>query len=93
MPYKLRRWEEDPLAPQMNRGAGWYYGRGYGYFSKYDINRDRRKVNNKPIMNLRSSLRSPIGKPKSSAWLHITDGVIPFGHDRFGRKKRKSSFY
>lgn len=78
MPPPLKRFLKDPNG--LNRGEGVYYrrnqyykGRNFGlrgYFSKYSIERDRKKKSSGFKVNL-------VGVPKRSRLLHTSDGRLP----------------
>jgi len=40
----LKRRKRDPMYPLKNRGPGYYYHRGHGYWSKYSVLRDKMKI-------------------------------------------------
>jgi len=68
MPSPLRFFRSDPN--KLGRGRGIYYLRGKGYFSKYDLERDK-KIKAKG-WNL-----NKIGLPRASSILHTGDGRLP----------------
>ena len=64
----LRYFKVDPNG--LGRGAGIYYHRGHGIFSKYDIQVDYNRKSKGYRIN-------PVGLPKKSSFLHTGDGNIP----------------
>jgi len=68
MPSPLRFFRTDPN--KKGRGTGIYYLRAKGYYSMYDIERDRRKKSKGWRKNI-------VGSPKKSSILHTGDGVLP----------------
>jgi len=68
MPSPLRFFRSDPN--KKGRGKGIYYLRAGGYFSMYDIERDRRKKS-------KGWKKNRVGAPKKSSILHTSDGDLP----------------
>lgn len=66
----IKFFKRDPN--NKGRGAGVYYHRGDGYYSKYSRERDRKKKS----MGWKVDL---IGLPKATRWPQVTDGVIYIG--------------
>jgi len=64
----LRFFKNDPN--KSGRGSGVYYLRGHNYYSKYSIQRDRKKLSKGYQIN-------KIGIPKGSSILHTSDGRLP----------------
>lgn len=68
---------------KQGRGAGMYYLRGHGYFSKFLESRDRKRK----ASGWQTSI---IGQPKdSSHYYHVTDGNIRDYWRRYGQSKRR----
>ena len=78
MPANLQKFLKDPN--NLGRGAGVYYRRGTvykgknyglkGYFSKYDLERDRKRKS-------KGYTRDKIGTPRKSGILQSGDGILP----------------
>ncbi len=68
MPAPIKYYKRDPNG--RGRGAGLYYLRGNGYFSKYSLERDKRKKS-------RGWRTNRVGTPKSTTIPHTSDGRLP----------------
>jgi hypothetical protein len=67
----------------MGRGAGIYYHRGHGIYSKYSAERDI-------LIKAQGYDVHKIGIPNNNAYLHTTDGNVYYGGNS---KKNKRTFY
>ena len=67
MPASLRFFRKDPN--KRGRGAGVYYHRGKGVYSKYNIERDRK-------IKARGYRKDKVGQPRKSRILHTGDGKL-----------------
>lgn len=53
----------------LNRGSGYYYHRGKGYYSKYSKDRDKQKLS-------KGYKQSKIGLPNTLKFPHASDGWL-----------------
>jgi hypothetical protein len=63
----IKYFSKDPNS--FGRGAGVYYHRGHGIYSKYSRDRDKKKLSNGWKID-------KIGLPKNTRHPHISDGKI-----------------
>ena len=68
MPASLKYFKKDPNG--LGRGAGVYYHRGKGIYSKYSSERDKK-------IKAKGYKIHPIGTPTKSRTLHAGDGRRP----------------
>ena len=68
MPSSLKYFKRDPNG--NGRGAGIYYHRGHGIYSKYSIERNKK-------IKAKGWRTNKVGTPFKSALLHTGDGKMP----------------
>lgn len=68
MPSSLKYFKKDPNG--KGRGAGVYYLRGNGYYSKYSTVRDSK-------IKAKGYKTHKVGLPKKSSIKHTSDGKLP----------------
>lgn len=74
----LKYFKRDPNG--KGRGAGWYYHRGNGYYSKYSLARDRKHKTARKVRMWGATARLYKKKHRpglvgSGPYKHTTDGV------------------
>ena len=80
MPSRLVKWNTDPQ--KKGRGAGVYYHRGKGVYSKYSPDRDA-------MIEASGFKIDKIGIPSRSKGRHLGDGNLTSAWGLFGKEKRK----
>jgi len=79
MPSRLTKFNTDPQ--KKGRGAGLYYHRGKGIYSKYDPDRDS-------LIVAKGYKVDKIGFPVKSKGRHLSDGKLK-NWGTLGKKKKK----